>query len=249
VTAWFEDFQRDGYTIIPAVLSPAEVEAARQACASALAHPSAADSLLSGEHGPPHGARNLIRLWPEIADLGRRPALLEPLLCILGAHGGIVRGLYFDKPAGAGWALPWHRDTTIAVKAHGALGRFGKPTVKAGVPHVEAPRELLATMVTARIHLDEMTDDNGPLRVIPGSHVRHADDSGEAGVTLHCLAGDVLLMRPLLLHASGHCAPGHVGSRRVVHLEFAPDPLLPDGYAWQTFIPLTSAPAPAAGSA
>jgi ectoine hydroxylase-related dioxygenase (phytanoyl-CoA dioxygenase family) len=166
----------------------------------------------------------------------------------LRERGGIVRGLYFDKPAGTGWALPWHRDTTIAIKAHGLFGRFAKPTVKAGVPHVEAPRELLSTMVTARIHLDDMTDDNGPLRVIPGSHVRQADDSGEAGITLRCAAGDVLLMRPLVLHASGHCAPWHTGSRRVVHLEFAPDPQLPDGCEWQTFIPLTSAPAsPAAG--
>jgi hypothetical protein len=45
-------------------------------------------------------------------------------------------------------------------------------------------------------------------------------------------------MRPLLLHASGHCDRGHRGHRRVVHLEFAPDPDLPDGYEWHTFVPV-----------
>jgi ectoine hydroxylase-related dioxygenase (phytanoyl-CoA dioxygenase family) len=39
------------------------------------------------------------------------------------------------------------------------------------VPHVEAPEEVLREMVTAGIHLDEVTDENGPLKVVPGSHL------------------------------------------------------------------------------
>jgi ectoine hydroxylase-related dioxygenase (phytanoyl-CoA dioxygenase family) len=148
--------------------------------------------------------------------------------------------LYFDKPPGSDWALPWHRDLTIAVRRHGSSERFRKPTRKAGVPHVEAPPEILAGMVTARIHLDSMQDDNGPLRVIPGSHVLPAlDQAGDgAELTLRCQAGDVLLMRPLLLHASLHCAPDYQGHRRVVHLEFAASPELPDDYEWDSFLPL-----------
>jgi ectoine hydroxylase-related dioxygenase (phytanoyl-CoA dioxygenase family) len=115
--------------------------------------------------------------------------------------------------------------------------------VKAGVPHVEAPADLLATMVTVRVHLDDMTDVNGPLRVIPGSHRTTGCADDRAAVTLRCRAGDVLLMRPLLLHASGHCDPGYRGHRRVVHLEVAPDPDLPDGYEWHTFLPLQGPPA------
>jgi len=68
---------------------------------------------------------------------------------VLGPQGGLTRGLYFDKPPGNSWALPWHRDLTIAVKQHGPLGCFTNPTKKAGVPHVQAPAELLARMVTA----------------------------------------------------------------------------------------------------
>jgi hypothetical protein len=232
--------ERDGYAFLANVFTTDEIEAAGRALAAALADPDAADSVLTNGDAAPHGARNLLRLWPGAAELARKPPLLDRLLSILGPRAGIVRGLYFDKPAGAGWALPWHRDTTIAVRAHGPAGRFRKPTLKAGVPHVEAPAELLARMVTARIHLDSMTDANGPLRVAPGAHAPDwkptAND--EIGLSLHCAAGDVLLMRPLLLHASAHCAPDHPGGRRVVHLELAPEPELPEGYEWQTFIPL-----------
>jgi hypothetical protein len=237
VTDWLTQLTADGYAVLPAVLTPAEVDAARWACAEALADPAAAPSVLAGRGGPPHGARNLLRLWPGAADLARKPALAGPLRRVLGPGAGVVRGLYFDKPPGASWALPWHRDATVAVRSHGPTGRFAKPTVKAGVPHVEAPDDLLAAMLTARIHLDDMADRNGPLRVIPGSH-RTEEPGDREPVTLRCAAGDVLLMRPLLLHASGHCDPEHRGHRRVVHLEFAPAGGLPDGYEWHSFVTL-----------
>jgi hypothetical protein len=41
---------------------------------------------------------------------------------------------------------------------------------KVGVPHVEAPEWLLEKMLTMRLHLDDMTEENGPLKVLPGSH-------------------------------------------------------------------------------
>jgi hypothetical protein len=44
-------------------------------------------------------------------------------------------------------------------------------------------------------------------------------------------------MRPLLSHASGRSGEGTALHRRVLHLEFAADPVLPDGYQWHTFIP------------
>ncbi len=102
--------------------------------------------------------------------LVRTTSLAASVLRILGPEAGLVRGLYFDKPPGASWSLPWHRDMTVSVKQHGVIGRFKKPTTKAGVPHLRAPFELLSTMITARVHLDAMTMRNGPLQVIPGSH-------------------------------------------------------------------------------
>ena len=165
------------------------------------------------------------------------PVVRDALLEVLGPDAGVVRALYFDKPPGHSWALPWHKDYSLAVRAHGPVGAFTKPTVKAGVPHVIAPREVLDRMLTVRIHLDDVTPENGPLRLIPGSHRFYSEkhDEPREAVSLHCRAGDVLLMRPLVTHASGHCKPVAGLHRRIVHLECAAGPDLPDGYAWKWF--------------
>jgi ectoine hydroxylase-related dioxygenase (phytanoyl-CoA dioxygenase family) len=180
-------------------------------------------------------------LWPEVVDLARRPGLLRPLTEVLGPAAGVVRVLFFDKPPGHSWALPWHKDYNVAVAEHRGGDVFTKPTIKAGVPHVVAPAELLHRMLTARVALDDVTEANGPLRVVPGSHRFYDSGQDEARepVAVHCRAGDVLLMRPLLTHASGHSRPDAGLHRRTVHLECAASPGLPDGYRWHTFRPLT----------
>src|SRR4029077_6153806 len=110
---------------------------------------------------------------------------------VLGPSAGLVRGLYFDKPPEQSWALPFHRDKTIAVRDNRKLGAgFPNPTMKAGVPHVEAPDYILERMLTLRIHLDPMTLENGPLSLMPGSH-RPENASAETVMPLGS-AGDVL---------------------------------------------------------
>lgn len=238
---WQDTLAAEGFVLLPAVLDPVAVNAATAAWGEAAARFAADPAILSNTNGIVSGARDLFRLWPEAVELARTPGLLEPLLTELGPGAGVVRGLFFDKPPGHGWALPWHKDHTIAVRAHGRLGRFTKPTTKAGIPHVEAPAELLGRMVTARVHLDDMDDENGPLRVIPGSHRfdRTAADEARLPQVVRCRAGDVLLMRPLLTHASGHADPATTRHRRIVHLECAPAGAPGDGYEWREFLPLT----------
>src|SRR5262249_46939672 len=128
-------------------------------------------STLRAADGSIYGARNLLRLWPAVVDAWKQAPLPTLLQDMLGPRFGLVRVLYFDKPPEQSWALPWQKDRTIA----GGNNRlpspqFSKPTMKVGVPHVEAPRWLLQQMLTLRLHLDDMTDENGPLRVVPGSH-------------------------------------------------------------------------------
>ena len=237
MTPWRSRLAADGFALLPGVFTPAEVAGlADEWAAVCLAH-AGGDAIMADADGRVSGARNLLRLWPRVVELVRRPGLLGPLVDVLGPDGGVVRALYFDKPPGHGWALPWHKDRNVAVVAHGRMGVFSKPTTKAGVPHVEAPEDLLGRMVTARVHLDDVTAENGPLRVIPGSH---RGDESRPPVEVCCLAGDVLLMRPLLTHASGHCDPHTRRHRRVVHLECAPSPDLPDGYRWHDFVPLAT---------
>jgi Phytanoyl-CoA dioxygenase (PhyH) len=235
---WREELDADGYALLPNALSATEVQAALAEWDAVTAANASDAALLSGEGGPAYGARNLLDLWPAVVDLVRKPALRDALRVVLGEGVGVVRVLYFDKPPGHSWALPWHKDYSLAVQAHHTSERFTKPTVKAGVPHVVAPFDVLDRMLTVRIHLDPMTPDNGPLRVIPGSHVAYhqKDDPPRAAETLLCEAGTALLMRPLVTHASGHSRADAGLHRRIVHLECAADPRLADGYAWKWFV-------------
>jgi hypothetical protein len=168
--AVIEDIRRDGCTALPGVLSRQEAEeAARDLGAALLATDEEAP--LRSQEGPVYAARNVLAVWPRAGTLWRRPGLLEVLRGVLGEEFGLVRVLFFDKPPGQTWALGWHKDLTIAVRDNRILSeRLTKPTRKAGVPHVEAPVEILERMLTARLHLDDASDENGPLKVIPGSH-------------------------------------------------------------------------------
>jgi ectoine hydroxylase-related dioxygenase (phytanoyl-CoA dioxygenase family) len=206
-----------------------------------------ADALLSDRpavlrsRGRTYGSRDLVALLPEVAALPRRPLLHELVAQVLGPRAGVVRALFFDKPPDRAWSLPWHKDRTIAV-ADNTLpsANFLRPTTKAGIPHVEAPESLLAEMLALRVHLDPMTPANGPLSVIPGSH-RPGAPSPAPPVELHAAAGDVLAMRPLLSHSSSLPRAGNTAHRRVIHLELAPRPELPDGFEWHSFLPLAPA--------
>jgi ectoine hydroxylase-related dioxygenase (phytanoyl-CoA dioxygenase family) len=125
----------------------------------------------------------------------------------------------------------------LALRERHELTGWGNWSVKRGVTHVQPPPEILAQMLTMRLHLDDCPAENGALRVIPGSHrggllTRDAIRKMTTGPveTVTAEAGDAVFMRPLLLHASSAARiPSH---RRVLHLEFAPQNLLPMGLAW-----------------
>jgi hypothetical protein len=83
---------------------------------------------------------------------------------------------------------------------------------------------------------------SGRLRVIPGSHISSTSDGigVDNAIAIHASVGDVLAMRPLISHASGSSVEGTRRHRRILHLEFAADALLPDGIAWHDFISSSS---------
>jgi hypothetical protein len=237
---WREQLDADGFTFLRGVFSPEAVAGILAEWAEVSRANADHTAFLSSGSGPAYGARIMLELWPRVVELVRAPVLSEALHEVLGDAAGVARVLYFDKPPGHSWALPWHKDYSIAVESHEPSTRFTKPTVKAGVPHVIAPKELLDRMVTVRVHLDDATEINGALRVIPGSHRNYhqKDDAPREAVTLSSAAGDVLLMRPLLTHASGHSKTDAALHRRIIHLECAADPSLPDGFKWRWFAPV-----------
>jgi hypothetical protein len=227
---------RDGFYLLRGVFAPAECDRLLSEWEAATATGGA--GVMRSAAGNVYGARNILDLWPDALRVIDQPALREGVQAVLGADFGLVRILYFDKPPGESWALPWHKDLAVAVKDNRLPSReFSRPTTKYGVPHVEAPSWLLEQMLTARLHLDEVSEENGPLRVVPGSH-RDGKGASTAGneVRILCDRGDVLLMRPLMSHCSGHSAAETSRHRRTLHLEFSAVRKLPDGYEWHKFI-------------
>lgn len=228
------DLDRDGVLIIPDALDSGEVAKWISTIELHLANDSDA---IKNRMGAVYAARNLVASIPGLSTIWNRPVIRELLVSALGQDFGLVRGLYFDKHPERSWSLPWHKDMTIAVKDNSlSSDHFTKPTNKSGVPHVEAAESVLSNMLTLRVHLDDVTDENGPLEVVPGSH-HHGKQSTDNHVSTKILAraGSVLAMRPLVSHASGSSRPGTPRHRRILHLEFAGDRELPDGYKWYEF--------------
>ena len=233
-----EQIENDGLTIVPGVYSSAETDVMCDELTAALQ--TAADSIRSSQ-GVIYAARNVLQWFPQVKSLWQRQPLLELLRAVLGPSFGLVRVLFFDKPPERSWALPWHRDRTMAVRDNQTPSEhFSKPTFKAGVPHIEAPHWLLQRMLTLRIHLDQVTTDNGPLQVIPGSHLADTptDAPTDSPNIRQVLAGrgDVLAIRPLVLHGSIGATPGSAQHRRTLHLEFSGQRELPDNYEWRDFV-------------
>ena len=240
---WPERLVRDGYAILPDVASPSDLAGLIEATAS----------YSEGEHdgrldrrGEVYGGRDLLWRVPAAAELARSPALITIAEAVIGPGAFAVRGLFFDKTATVNWNLPWHQDLTIAVRERRDVPGFGPWTRKGGIPHAHAPAELLARMITIRLHLDDCGPDSGPMRVLPGSHRSGRLDpaevsawtarAGELAVDAIVPAGGAVVMHPLLLHASS--ARTGPGRRRVIHLEYAAE-MLPGGLEWYVAESLT----------
>jgi ectoine hydroxylase-related dioxygenase (phytanoyl-CoA dioxygenase family) len=222
-------FRRDGYYLHEGVLSSDEVETLRRAVAE----------IPQGEEvrrrQSVYGVRNLLKICPAVRQLAADPRIRQFVTPILGDAAFAVRAIFFDKAPGGNWSLFWHQDNVVAVAERREAPEFVGWSQKAGVWQVQPPAEVLANMVAVRVHLDDSTALNGPLRVLPSSH-RHGwiedvdewkQNVREVVCTVGC--GGVVIMRPLTLHASA--ASESTAHRRVIHIEYAAEEL-PHGLAW-----------------
>ncbi len=233
---WIAGLERDGYAILDGVATldrvAALIEATREY--ASVAHEGRLD-----RRGEVYGGRDLLWRIPEVGRLARSDELMAIAAAVLGPGSFAVRGLFFDKTPLVNWNLPWHQDLTVAVRERRDVPGFGPWTLKGGIPHAHAPADLLARMLTVRLDLDDCGPASGPMRVLPGSHVSGKLDPGEIASwtvrankhAVDCLvaAGGVVVMRPLLLHASA--SGTGAGHRRVIHLEYAAEDL-PGGLEW-----------------
>jgi ectoine hydroxylase-related dioxygenase (phytanoyl-CoA dioxygenase family) len=184
-----------------------------------------------------YGQRNLLRK-PVIQELARSQEVRRVIASVLGPNCFGIKGILFNKTQKSNWKVPWHQDLTITVQERIEAEGFGPWTIKGGVVNVQPREDVLRGILAIRIHLDANDHENGPLRVIPGSH-KHGRLTAEQIVkwdkseSVECLVprGGVLVMRPLILHASSACQLPK--SRRVIHLEYSFMDL-PSGLRWHT---------------
>jgi ectoine hydroxylase-related dioxygenase (phytanoyl-CoA dioxygenase family) len=205
---------RDGFTILDRYINRTTIDRLIQDIESLNLTPQRA------------GIRNILELLPSIERLAESQEILSLVEPVLGDTARVVRSLFFDKQPTANWKVPWHQDVTIAVKNRLDLPNYYPWSLKGGIHHVQPPVAILEQMLTVRIHLDQTDESNGALKVIPGSHCHGKLNDLEIAqwkqtdlTICTCESGGILLMRPLLLHASSAAiTPSH---RRVIHLDYA----------------------------
>ena len=165
-------------------------------------------------------------LAPVTAKMNRLVAGMSP-----------VRVVAFDKTAQTNWALPWHQDRIIAVKARHAVAGYENWSQKHGVWHCEPPEAVLAQMLFVRVHLDDGDADTGAMEIATGSHMAGVVDAKQAATVAQgyphevCEAqrGDILVLPMLTLHRS--LAASLPATRRVLRIDYAAS-LLPPPLAW-----------------
>lgn len=183
------------------------------------------------------GIRNAEKKYSGILKVAQSKNIVDLLCTYLGNTPRLVRAILFDKNVTNNWLVSWHQDKTIAVSERLELDGWGPWSIKDGIHHVQPPEDVLNSMVTLRVHLDEATAENGCLKVIPGSHMWGVVDHAElisrtktsTAFLCEAKAGSVLVMKPHIVHASGKARV--VSRRRVIHLEYS-NYVLPSGLEW-----------------
>jgi ectoine hydroxylase-related dioxygenase (phytanoyl-CoA dioxygenase family) len=163
---------------------------------------------------------------PAIASFGGDARLVSIARRVLGDSAIPFRATLFEKSGEKNWLIAWHQDTALPLASKSDGDGWGPWSEKAGVIYAHAPASALSRVIALRIHLDESTAANGPLRVIPGSHLNGVltddvvTDIAAAQKHVECPVprGGILAMRPLLIHASSKAISD--APRRVLHIEY-----------------------------
>ncbi len=154
---------------------------------------------------------------------------------VLGPNATPFHATLFDKSPNANWLVVWHQDTALPLQRKCENAGWGPWSVKQGVIYAHAPASALEKVLALRIHLDDSILENGPLRILPGTHELGvlSDDSIEQTSTriaaTDCVVprGGILAMRPLVVHASSKSR--NQQPRRVLHIEYAASLAIAEG--------------------
>ena len=187
--------------------------------------------------------RQFLKEVPAATELIFNSKLNSIISNLFGNDYFVVKSIYFDKPESSNWFVSYHQDLTISVDKKLDVKGFGPWTTKQNQFAVQPPLHILQDNFTVRIHLDDTNEENGALKVIPGSHLKSIyrpetiDWMLETEAICNVQKGGIMLMKPLLLHSSGRTINNK--KRRVIHLEFSRS-LLPNSLQWSERLQTTS---------
>jgi ectoine hydroxylase-related dioxygenase (phytanoyl-CoA dioxygenase family) len=172
------------------------------------------------------GARHVLSV-PVVRQLATDSRLLPIASRFVGPDAVPFRATLFDKSQASNWLVVWHQDTALPLRGRSDSTEWGSWSLKSGVLYAHAPAWALASIIALRVHLDDSTHTNGPLRVLPDTHTCGVVGDHEIerlaveieAVDCVVSAGGVVAMRPLTVHASSKSRDDR--PRRVLHIEYA----------------------------
>lgn len=211
---WQKAIEEQGFAVVPSVLSTRELIPILVSLADLQ---------------PPRGRAGIrhVLSHPTVKVVADNPRLVEMAQAVLGSAAFPFRATLFDKTPEGNRLMSWHQDTALPVEAQVDASGWGPWSEKEGVIYAQAPASALQQILALRLHLDDCGEENGPMRVIPGTHGLGilSDAEIERHTTyddpVDCLAarGGVVAMRPLVIHASSKSRSQ--AQRRVLHIEYA----------------------------
>jgi ectoine hydroxylase-related dioxygenase (phytanoyl-CoA dioxygenase family) len=184
-----EDFHRDGYVLVPGVLSRDEAARLRDRTEEYFARRDAIDPAHVSYVGDTFVLRRAADLDPAYAHLIRRPSIYGVVEAALGAEPAF-NALNVIRNAPGQAIAHWHVDDLLEHPLPEAIARFD--------PRIRMP----VLWLTVQLALSDIeTAAHGPTQFVPGSHYsgRHPSPKdapvfeGRGAVDVLCRAGDIYL--------------------------------------------------------
>jgi hypothetical protein len=216
------ELDTNGFVVAPEVVSDSALVRLLKAATSTHAHVSR-----HGRTSSIYGIRGLLWSSPTLRSELVASRVDHLAASVLGRDVSPIDAVFFDKHQDARWSVPGHQDRSMPV----ADGSGVAKRRRGDIAYAEPSPDTLASLLAVRIHFDDADLSSGALQVVPRSHRRGLLDAQAIRAipladyqTCVVSRGDVLLMRPLLLHRSG--SPTVPRQRRVLHVVYAPRELL-----------------------
>lgn len=169
---------RDGFTVFPAVITPEQLTAARNACDEIVADPRGLVTT-SPQH---YGAPNLVARAAVFRAIAVQPLVLATIEGLIGSDCILSScNLGVRRPGGDRQGM--HRDTGI----------WGP-----SMPLLDIPVGIQTAWC-----LDDFTLANGATHIQPGSHRRAEATPDDAGIQVEVPAGSIIAFDARCFHAGG----------------------------------------------